>query len=112
MPENTEAHEANQFNFGIFQFQQQHQQKGDVPSSPSSTASSPTRNASPNEDLIRGALNQQTLEQFSAYAAQQYPQNPEHQQIIIKQLQEEHFKQVCGTTSPKRQPKKCPFSTE
>ncbi|XP_003746145.1 Golgi resident protein GCP60 [Galendromus occidentalis] len=75
------------------QIQREPQQTGGVSSSPSSTASSPIHNSSPNEELIRAALNQQTFGQFTAYAAQQYPQSPEHQHMVIKQLQEEHFKQ-------------------
>lgn len=39
------------------------------------------------------ALNSQTAVQFQQYAAQQYPGNCEQQQILIRQLQEQHYQQ-------------------
>ncbi|KAG5847121.1 hypothetical protein ANANG_G00122670 [Anguilla anguilla] len=39
------------------------------------------------------ALNAQTAVQFQQYAAQQYPENPEQQQVLIRQLQEQHYQQ-------------------
>lgn len=39
------------------------------------------------------ALNSQTAIQFQQYAAQQYPGNYEQQQILIRQLQEQHYQQ-------------------
>lgn len=39
------------------------------------------------------ALNSQTAMQFQQYAAQQYPGNYEQQQILIRQLQEQHYQQ-------------------
>lgn len=39
------------------------------------------------------ALNSQTAVQFQQYAAQQYPGNFEQQQILIRQLQEQHYQQ-------------------
>lgn len=39
------------------------------------------------------ALNSQTAVQFQQYAAQQYPGNYEQQQILIRQLQEQHYQQ-------------------
>ena len=40
---------------------------------------------------IKEALNSQTYEQFKAYAEQQYPNNPDQQAILIRQLQEQHY---------------------
>ncbi|KAI0226191.1 Golgi resident protein GCP60 [Lamellibrachia satsuma] len=45
------------------------------------------------EQQIRAALNQQTSVQFRQYALQQYPGSPEQQEILIRQLQEQHFQQ-------------------
>ncbi|XP_053568597.1 Golgi resident protein GCP60 [Bombina bombina] len=42
---------------------------------------------------IMAALNSQTAMQFQQYAAQQYPGNFEQQQILIRQLQEQHYQQ-------------------
>lgn len=42
---------------------------------------------------IMAALNSQTAVQFQQYAAQQYPGNYEQQQILIRQLQEQHYQQ-------------------
>ncbi|KAI1897250.1 hypothetical protein AGOR_G00081370 [Albula goreensis] len=42
---------------------------------------------------IMAALNAQTAVQFQQYVAQQYPQNPEQQQVLIRQLQEQHYQQ-------------------
>lgn len=39
------------------------------------------------------ALNSQTAAQFQQYAAQQYPGNFEQQQLLIRQLQEQHYQQ-------------------
>ena len=40
---------------------------------------------------IKEALNLQTYEQFKTYAEQQYPENPDQQAILIRQLQEQHY---------------------
>ena len=40
---------------------------------------------------IKEALNYQTYEQFKTYAEQQYPENPDQQAILIRQLQEQHY---------------------
>ncbi|KAL4623912.1 Golgi resident protein GCP60-like [Arapaima gigas] len=42
---------------------------------------------------IMAALNAQTAVQFQQYAAQQYPGNVEQQQVLIRQLQEQHYQQ-------------------
>jgi len=42
---------------------------------------------------IKDALNGQTFEQFKRYAEQQYPDNPDQQALLIKQLQEQHYHQ-------------------
>ncbi|XP_051511652.1 Golgi resident protein GCP60-like [Myxocyprinus asiaticus] len=42
---------------------------------------------------IMAALNAQTAMQFQQYAAQQYPDSPEQQLILIRQLQEQHYQQ-------------------
>uniref|UniRef100_A0A3B3XA30 Golgi resident protein GCP60 n=1 Tax=Poecilia mexicana TaxID=48701 RepID=A0A3B3XA30_9TELE len=42
---------------------------------------------------IMAALNAQTAVQFQQYAAQQYPNNPEQQMSLIRQLQEQHYQQ-------------------
>lgn len=39
------------------------------------------------------ALNAQTAVQFQQYAAQQYPNSPEQQLSLIRQLQEQHYQQ-------------------
>uniref|UniRef100_A0A8C4QHD8 Golgi resident protein GCP60 n=1 Tax=Eptatretus burgeri TaxID=7764 RepID=A0A8C4QHD8_EPTBU len=39
------------------------------------------------------ALNAQTATQFQQYAAQQFPGNPGQQQLLIRQLQEQHYLQ-------------------
>ncbi|RWS29044.1 Protein TMED8-like protein [Leptotrombidium deliense] len=55
------------------------------------------KNASKKEELkklaIQQELNRQTYQQFAAYAQQQYPSNVEQQEILIKQLQEQHYQQ-------------------
>lgn len=38
-------------------------------------------------------LKAQTAVQFKQYAEQQFPDNPEQQQILIRQLQEQHYQQ-------------------
>ena len=43
--------------------------------------------------IIQEILNRQTIHQFSSYAKQQYPDNPEQQQQLITQLQDQHFQQ-------------------
>ncbi|XP_012499798.1 PREDICTED: Golgi resident protein GCP60 [Propithecus coquereli] len=45
------------------------------------------------QQQIMAALNSQTAVQFQQYAAQQYPGNYEQQQILIRQLQEQHYQQ-------------------
>lgn len=40
---------------------------------------------------IKEALNLQTYEQFKTYAEQQYPENPDQQAVLIRQLQEQHY---------------------
>lgn len=47
----------------------------------------------PCRQQIMAALNSQTAVQFQQYAAQQYPGNFEQQQILIRQLQEQHYQQ-------------------
>ncbi|XP_028858593.1 Golgi resident protein GCP60 [Denticeps clupeoides] len=42
---------------------------------------------------IMAALNAQTAVQFQQYAAQQYPDSPEQQLVLIRQLQEQHYQQ-------------------
>ncbi|KAM9552107.1 Golgi resident protein GCP60-like isoform 2-T3 [Salvelinus alpinus] len=42
---------------------------------------------------IMAALNAQTAVQFQQYAAQQYPESPEQQLGLIRQLQEQHYQQ-------------------
>jgi acyl-CoA-binding protein len=42
---------------------------------------------------IQEALNKQTYHQFRAYAEQQVPGNPQQQEVLIKQLQDQHFQQ-------------------
>lgn len=42
---------------------------------------------------IMAALNAQTAVQFQQYAAQQYPNSPEQQMSLIRQLQEQHYQQ-------------------
>lgn len=40
---------------------------------------------------IKEALNLQTYDQFKTYSEQQYPDNPDQQAILIRQLQEQHY---------------------
>lgn len=40
---------------------------------------------------IKEALNTQTFAQFKVYAEQQFPENPEQQGVLIRQLQEQHY---------------------
>jgi len=42
---------------------------------------------------IQDALNRQTFSEFKAYSEQQYPDNPDQQAVLIKQLQEQHYYQ-------------------
>ncbi|XP_067224457.1 Golgi resident protein GCP60 [Chanodichthys erythropterus] len=42
---------------------------------------------------IMAVLNAQTTVQFQQYAKQQYPDNPDQQQLLIRQLQEQHYQQ-------------------
>lgn len=42
---------------------------------------------------IQEALNKQTYQQFRAYAEQQFPGNIEQQNVLITQLQEQHYQQ-------------------
>lgn len=42
---------------------------------------------------IVAALNAQTSVQFQQYAAQQCPDDPEQQKLLIQQLQEQHYQQ-------------------
>ncbi|KAK7153207.1 hypothetical protein R3I93_011186 [Phoxinus phoxinus] len=42
---------------------------------------------------IMAVLNAQTAVQFQQYATQQYPDNPDQQQLLIRQLQEQHYQQ-------------------
>jgi len=42
---------------------------------------------------IQDALNRQTFTQFKAYAEQQYPSDPDRQAVLVKQLQEQHYRQ-------------------
>eukprot|EP00088_Acartia_fossae_P056198 TRINITY_DN6540_c0_g1_i1.p1 TRINITY_DN6540_c0_g1~~TRINITY_DN6540_c0_g1_i1.p1 ORF type:complete len:518 (-),score=176.92 TRINITY_DN6540_c0_g1_i1:283-1836(-) len=42
---------------------------------------------------IKDALNKQTFQQFKVYAEQQYPDNPDQQAVLMKQLQEQHYHQ-------------------
>ncbi len=46
-----------------------------------------------NRRAIQEALNRQTIQQFKSYAEQQYPGNREQQDILISQLQEQHYQQ-------------------
>ena len=43
--------------------------------------------------VIKELLNRQTINQFTIYAQQQYPDSEELQQQLIKQLQEQHYQQ-------------------
>jgi len=42
---------------------------------------------------IQDALNRQSYNEFRSYAEQQYPDNPDQQAILIRQLQEQHYYQ-------------------
>lgn len=42
---------------------------------------------------IQDVLNKQTFEQFKSYAEQQYPDSPDQQAVLIRQLQEQHYYQ-------------------
>ncbi|XP_026113072.1 Golgi resident protein GCP60-like [Carassius auratus] len=42
---------------------------------------------------IMAVLNAQTTVQFQQYAKQQYPDSPDQQQLLIRQLQEQHYQQ-------------------
>lgn len=43
--------------------------------------------------VIKELLNRQTINQFTTYAQQQYPDSIELQEQLVKQLQEQHFQQ-------------------
>lgn len=47
----------------------------------------------PQRRLIKDILNRQTLNQFTSYAKQQYPDSAELQEHLVAQLQEQHFQQ-------------------
>lgn len=55
---------------------------------------------------IQQALNEQTYEQFRAYAVQQFPGEPERQGALVRQLQEQHYFQYMQQlqASPKQEP--------
>lgn len=55
---------------------------------------------------IQQALNEQTYEQFRAYAEQQFPGEPERQGALVRQLQEQHYFQYMQQlqASPKQEP--------
>ena len=40
---------------------------------------------------IQDALNEKTYSQFRAYAEQQYPNDPDRQAVLVRQLQEQHY---------------------
>ncbi|XP_047738758.1 Golgi resident protein GCP60 [Hyalella azteca] len=42
---------------------------------------------------IQAALNQQTFAQFRSYAEHQFPDNPDQQAVLIRQLQDQHYQQ-------------------
>ena len=42
---------------------------------------------------IQDALNSQSYNEFRKYAEQQYPDNPDQQAVLIRQLQEQHYYQ-------------------
>jgi hypothetical protein len=42
---------------------------------------------------IQDALNRQSYNEFRTYAEQQYPDNPDQQAILVRQLQEQHYYQ-------------------
>ena len=42
---------------------------------------------------IQDALNRQSYDEFRSYAMQQYPDNPDQQAVLIRQLQEQHYYQ-------------------
>jgi hypothetical protein len=44
-------------------------------------------------------LNKQTFDQFKSYAEQQYPDNPDQQAVLIRQLQEQHYYQYMQQVS-------------
>ncbi|TRY88308.1 hypothetical protein DNTS_016699 [Danionella cerebrum] len=45
------------------------------------------------KEQIMAVLNAQTAVQFQLYAKQQFPEHPEQQQALIRQLQEQHYQQ-------------------
>ncbi|XP_026141586.1 Golgi resident protein GCP60-like [Carassius auratus] len=45
------------------------------------------------KEQIMAVLNAQTAVQFQQYAKEQYPDNPDQQQLLIRQLQEQHYQQ-------------------
>uniref|UniRef100_A0A5S6QVI4 ACB domain-containing protein n=1 Tax=Trichuris muris TaxID=70415 RepID=A0A5S6QVI4_TRIMR len=47
----------------------------------------------PTAEQVREALNRENFEQFSRYAAEQYPNEPEKREALIKQLQDSHFEE-------------------
>ncbi|KAF2344994.1 Acyl-CoA-binding protein ACBP, partial [Trinorchestia longiramus] len=42
---------------------------------------------------IQAALNQQTFAQFRSYAEHQFPDNPDQQAVLVRQLQDQHYQQ-------------------
>ncbi|CDW52098.1 ACBP and GOLD 2 domain containing protein [Trichuris trichiura] len=47
----------------------------------------------PTAEQVREALNRENFEQFSQYAAEQYPNEPDKREALIKQLQNSHFEE-------------------
>lgn len=45
------------------------------------------------KQLIQEALNKQTYSQFLTYAQNQFPNNPDEQAVLVRQLQEQHYHQ-------------------
>ncbi len=50
-------------------------------------------------NLCKDVLNKQTFDQFKSYAEQQYPDNPDQQAVLIRQLQEQHYYQYMQQVS-------------
>ena len=48
---------------------------------------------------IQDALNRQSYEEFRTYAQAQYPDNPDQQGVLIRQLQEQHYYQYMQQVS-------------
>ncbi|CAO4372371.1 unnamed protein product [Caenorhabditis nigoni] len=53
---------------------------------------------------IQDALNAQTFHQFSAYAQEQFPGQPEQQTTLIRQLQEQHYQQYMSQVYAQQSP--------